>query len=194
MLFQKGHKINQGRKCSEETRKKIGAANAIALKGKKHSEETKKKIGSSSKGRKCSEETRKKLSETKKGNTNKLGWKTPIETRLKQSRAVASENRWNWKGGISPLNTKIRSSLEYKLWREAVFARDNYTCVWCGYVSGSQKDTNGKWIRIEADHIKRFCDYPELRFAIDNGRTLCVPCHKTTETYGNKKQKEHVEL
>ncbi len=35
MPFQKGHKINNGRKCSEETKKKIGLANSIVLKGRK---------------------------------------------------------------------------------------------------------------------------------------------------------------
>jgi len=75
-------------------------------------------------------------------------------------------------------NQIIRSSLEYKLWREAVFKRDNWACIWCG--------NKGK---LNADHIKPFAYYPELRFAIDNGRTLCVKCHKSTDTYANKAHK-----
>jgi 5-methylcytosine-specific restriction endonuclease McrA len=79
-----------------------------------------------------------------------------------------------WKGGVTPLYKQIRKSKDYDLWRRAVYERDNYTCVWCGYT--------GK--KLVADHIKPFAVYPELRFAIDNGRTLCIDCHKKTDTYG----------
>jgi|ERR1035437_4369587 hypothetical protein len=91
----------------------------------------------------------------------------------------SNENHRCWKGGITPINEKIRKSVEYKLWREVVFKRDNYTCIWCGAKSG-----NGEAIILNADHIKRFSQYPELRLAIDNGRTLCEDCHRTTENYG----------
>ena len=94
---------------------------------------------------------------------------------LKGKRPKASgENNHNWRGGVTSINEKIRKSLEYKLWREAVFKRDDYTCIWCG------RESHGN---IEADHIKPFAHYSELRFAIDNGRTLCKDCHKKTDTY-----------
>ena len=99
------------------------------------------------------------------------------ETRRKMSEAKIGEKNYNWKDGLTEINLRVRGDLEYRLWREAVFERDNYTCVWCGDNKGGN---------LNADHIKPFCDYPELRFALDNGRTLCESCHKTTETYGNK--------
>ena len=98
-----------------------------------------------------------------------------------QSKVRRGEKSSNWKGGITPINRSIRTSLEYKLWRTAVFERDNYTCIWCGARSG-----NGKAIVLNADHIKQFAFYPELRFAIDNGRTLCTPCHKKTDSFGGR--------
>lgn len=91
-------------------------------------------------------------------------------------RAPKGEKNPHWKGGITPINRLIRNSIENKLWRKAVFERDKYTCVWCGQVSG----------RLNADHIKPFALYPELRFAIDNGRTLCLSCHIKTDTYGGR--------
>lgn len=90
---------------------------------------------------------------------------------------LIGEKNPNWRGGITPENKKIRCSLEYKLWRKAVFERDNYQCIWGGKEHGN---------KLHADHIKPFSLYPELRFAIDNGRTLCYECHKTTETYSGK--------
>ena len=124
----------------------------------------------------------------KKGNTTNLGKKYSEERKKKIGFSVSKAtkgkprphlrgvNSPNWKGGSKGLDS-IRNSVEYKLWRTAVFERDNYICIWCG-------DNRGR--NLNADHIKPFAYYPELRFAIDNGRTLCVPCHKTTDTYGRK--------
>ena len=96
----------------------------------------------------------------------------------KLKKTTKGEKHWNWKGGITPINVHLRKSEEYKLWRTAVFIRDGRKCIWCG----SKKD-------IQADHIKPFAHFPELRFAIDNGRTLCKECHKKTDTFGFKCQK-----
>ena len=118
------------------------------------------------------------------GRKNMLGKKTSIETRKKLSEANKGEKSYLWKGGLTKKNKQIRCSLEYRLWRTAVFERDNYTCIWCG-IRGNQ--TGGY---LEADHIKPFAYYPELRFAIDNGRTLCRECHKKTDTYKKKMKKD----
>lgn len=156
-----------------------------ALTGRKngpHSQETRDKIAAGNKGKKISDATKELL------RLANLGKKTSIEVRLKMSRNSGARGPKNhqWKGGITPIHETIRKSLEYKLWREAVFKRDGYTCVWCFRKGGRFKGK--KAVILNADHIKRFADYPELRFAIDNGRTLCVECHRTTDTYGSKVQ------
>lgn len=78
--------------------------------------------------------------------------------------------------GISTENEKIRRSKQYKEWRTAVFERDNYTCQLCGARGGN----------LNADHIKPFALYKELRFKLNNGRTLCTNCHKSTPMFGGK--------
>lgn len=140
-------------------------------------------------GRKHSLETREKISLAQTGNKRPyaIGSNNPasrLEVRKKISESKKGIKNPNWKGGISPLNTRIRQSSEMRLWRVAVFERDNYACIWCGARNGQ-----GKAVVLHADHIKPFAYFPELRFAIDNGRTLCVPCHKTTDTWGFKQQK-----
>lgn len=81
----------------------------------------------------------------------------------------------NYKGGITEKSLIIRGTAEYKDWRKAVFERDNYTCLECGDNKGGN---------LEADHIKPFAFFPELRMVLTNGRTLCKPCHKLTPTWG----------
>ncbi|MHB8674626.1 MAG: HNH endonuclease [Candidatus Limnocylindrales bacterium] len=126
-------------------------------------------------GKIMSEETRRKIGIASKNRKKRIGWHHSEETRKKLSLAQGGEKNYFWKGGIYPEHERLRKSLEYKLWRTAVYERDNYTCVLCG-------DNRGN--NLQADHIKRWSDYPELRFEVSNGRTLCIPCHKKTDTYG----------
>lgn len=149
---------------------------SIAKLGKKQSEQQKQRRSYSLLGRKFSNETRLKMSQSA------MGRKNSAETilKIKQSKlGVPSKKRGSlshfWKGGITDENEKIRKSLEYKKWRINVFERDNYLCVIC--------NSSGY---LHADHIKPFSLFPELRLDINNGRTLCVPCHRKTETYGGK--------
>ena len=127
------------------------------------------------KGIPMSVETRKKVEHT----FFKKGFKHKPETIIKFRNIRCGEQNNMWKGGVTPENKKIRQSSEYKEWRTSVFERDNYTCVICNVRSGK----NCK-VTLNADHIKPFAVYPDLRFDITNGRTLCVECHKKTETYG----------
>ena len=106
----------------------------------------------------------------------KLSIKTRLKFREAQLKRVAEGRHNNYKGGITGHNLKIRSSLQYRLLRESVFKRDNYICQIC--------KSRGK--KLNADHILPFAYFPAIRFAIDNGRTLCINCHKNTDTFKGK--------
>ena len=90
-------------------------------------------------------------------------------------------NHYEWKEHLHDKNIK----LALKQWSLKIKERDSYTCVLCGIRQGWNKELK-ILTKLHADHIKRFSEYPELRFAIDNGRALCEKCHRTTETWGRK--------
>lgn len=76
-------------------------------------------------------------------------------------------------------NTYYRQNSLYKEWRKAVLRRDNYTCQECEKRGGD----------LTPHHIKRFAYYPELRYEISNGITLCKACHDRKHYHLNEEVK-----
>src|SRR5580658_8865898 len=100
----------------EEYKRKI-AAN---LRGKHLSEETKRKLSLAHLGKKYtppSLEARKRMSEGQKGK------KYSAETRAFWSAQRSGSGHWNWKGGITPIPDRFRTSPEYRRWRKAILER-----------------------------------------------------------------------
>lgn len=152
------------------------------------SEEVRKILRKVNLGRKLSQEHKEKISKGISGDRNPM---KRLELRKQFSERMKGKNGPGWKGGISKPNELARKSMEYRAWRKSVFERDNYTCQECGIRSG-----NGKKAVLQADHIKPWAYFPQDRYDIDNGRTLCVSCHKKTWSYGsngNKGKKKAVE-
>lgn len=135
------------------------------------------------KGKKFSDEHRKKISIGIKKNPIKAGFKkghVVSEKRKAELRILMKGNtfgskisgskHYNWKGGISSKRGKEMTSFKYKTWRKSIFERDNYECQFCHKRNGY----------VESHHIKRWVAFPDLRSDINNGITLCRPCHNKT--------------
>ncbi len=97
----------------------------------------------------------------------------------KYRRVVAEKRRIEQGYTKHQLDRLARYSPEAKSWRIAVFERDDYTCQIC--------KVRGNY--LEADHIKPFAYFPELRYDLTNGRTLCRPCHDTTKISAKEMKK-----
>lgn len=154
--------MRKGEKHTKESIEKMRKNARWLGKRFKHSEETLSKL----RGRKLSEEHKRKISEIQSNRS--IEWRTKLGDHYRGMKSIF------WKGGITKRNEAERKTLQYRMWRTEVFKRDDYTCQFCGK----------RGVKLHADHIQPFAYYPELRFTLDNGRTLCVPCHKNTSTYG----------
>jgi len=161
---------------------------------KRKMSEVHKEIGSGKwmLGRKFSKETRKRMSIAQTGTKKPWSANTPRPW----FRNKLGEQSWPWKGGITPIQTRIRNCLKYKNWRKQIFIRDKYTCQIC-------KEKGGK---LHADHylikfsiiinsLKKWVGKEKLYesamkfeplWDLNNGRVLCKPCHKLTPNYSNK--------
>lgn len=165
-----------GHAVSEEMRRKISQS----LFGRKLSQIHIEKIKSALKGKRrkpLTEEHKEKLSIAHKG---KFPWNKGLKGIMKKNsgsfkRGYDVTKHWNWKGGITPLMRKIRSSIEISEWRKKVFERDNYTCQKCG----EKEIVSGK---LHAHHpfqvkdLVKYCLFHHI-FNPDNGITLCKTCH-----------------
>lgn len=144
------------------------------------------------KGKKLSEEHKKSLSLAKIGKRPLHFIEQAEEIRKKLSKALMGKPQ-PWMRGKKHPNyvdggkekwerQKAMGRVEYKIWRRAVFARDDYTCVIC----------HKKGVRLNADHIQPWALFPELRYELSNGRTLCVCCHRKTSTWGSVRRKKQI--
>lgn len=105
------------------------------------------------------------------GGAYKEGTTMSLESRQKMSAAkkgkYTGSSNPNWKGAQITDEVRQRRSYDAKIWREACLKRDDFKCTLCGSAE-----------KLHVHHILEFADYPERRWDINNGKTVCVFCHE----------------
>lgn len=150
---------------SRESKEKMRLAK-LGKKRQPHSEETKKKMSLASKGKSKSEKHKESLSKAKLGRPHILSEIGKISFRKKMS----AENNPKWIKDRSLIKVGDRDLHDplTKQWRQQVKIRDNFTC------RIADIKCNG---RLEVHHILRWSEFPELRYQVNNGITLCHAHH-----------------
>ena len=158
--WNKGRKTGFISKTPEETRKKLSIVNT----GKIRSKESILKYRLCNIGRKHTKETIQKLKESHRG------YKQTKEQIEKRASKCRGEKHWRWIEDRSLLRTDRQKMYDtkYKYWMAEVKKRDNWKC------KINNQDCRGT---IVAHHILPWRDFPELRYNINNGITLCHAHH-----------------
>ena len=74
------------------------------------------------------------------------------------------------------------------VWSHLVKARNNYTCVKCGFEANEMRS-------VCASHINYIRNHQELgKFTMSNGETLCWPCHSKYHHWRSGKERPQGEM
>lgn len=107
------------------------------------------------------------------------GWNKGLKhtelAKIKMSITRQNISEKEWVGFKTKENRLERIKFRNNM-QKLVFERDNYTCQMCEKRGGN----------LQVDHIQSWAEYVELRFSMDNCRTLCMDCHYFV-TFGKKK-------
>ncbi len=167
MVFKKGHKSG--------------------MTGKKHSKKTVEEMKNNNNSGWFSKGEHKSL-ETEFGNKDpwnkgKTGFKHSEKQKKKISEGIIKF--YDEKGRVQISYSKLlRGRSKWKIWRELVFQRDNFTCQ-----NPNCEFCNNKiGVLIHPHHIKSLALFPELAFRVDNGITYCEEFHLNSGLHKGIKQ------
>lgn len=121
-------------------------------------------------------------SKRKIGETGKAFWAAHPDRAVARGESHRGENAYNWKGGVSRLNTSIRQMTENRRWMEAVRQRDG-VCQGCGATEALESHHAPPLAElIERLGIRSREDarrHADVLWCLDGGTALCQPCHYT---------------
>ena len=92
-----------------------------------------------------------------------------VKKPIGETRDFTGENSPRWRKDLAPEEReRRRDTHKHNIWRMQIYARDNYTCQKC-------RDSTGG--NLNAHHIVPHSVDKKVAWDLDNGITLCKPCH-----------------
>ena len=175
--------------CGKDITRNSKRCGHCAQVGKNLSEETKKKMLGRISWNKGLVGCNSPSAGFQKGNklTGMTGKKHSQDTKIKISCTWQSISPNEWNGFKQSYLKRLRTSSKWKIWRELVFFRDNFTCqnINCEFCD------NKIGVVLHPHHIKPISLYQELAFNINNGITDCEGFHINSGLHKNMREKQN---